>query len=373
MELRKQVALLVVEDEPDFLDEVVERLRDLEYGVVGVPSLVEAQMAIRQKEPSYDLVLLDLRIPERVGETPLEEYGYRFIEECTLIDLPVIVLTVNEERETEIACLKAGARDYVLKDRIIVPGGGEQKLAIENLDLRIKVALQAREIEMLSFLAVATHDLRSPFSALLSYVKMLIEDREELTVSEQERVMQIIYRLSRQQLDLIDDLLDYSRIRLRRMEFRPSRCPIGEAVAECCVGCEILAREKGIAMNVELDSDLPEIMVDVPKIQQVITNLVMNAVKFTEEGGRITVQVRGEERGIRISVTDTGRGIAEADLVKLFEPYQPVRSEGTRGERGTGLGLTICRAFVELHGGEIQVESQVGKGSTFSFTLPLRG
>ena len=346
MELGKQVTLLVVEDEPDFLDEIVERLRDLDYRVVGVQSFVEARMAIRQKEPSFDLVLLDLRIPEETGKMPCEEYGYRFITECTLTDLPVIVLTVNEERETEIACLKAGARDYVLKDRIIVPGAGEQALAIENLDLRIKVALQAREIEMLSFLAVATHDLRSPFSALLSYMKMLIEDREELTVDEQERMMRIIYRLSRQQLDLIDDLLDYSRIRLGGMEFRPRLCQIGEAVAECCVGCDILAREKGISMNVERDSGLPEMMVDVPKIQQIVTNLVTNAVKFTEEGGKICVQVKREGENIRVSVADTGRGIAEEDIVRLFEPHQQVRSDGTRGERGTGVGLAICKTLL---------------------------
>ncbi|HYX40516.1 MAG TPA: ATP-binding protein, partial [Pyrinomonadaceae bacterium] len=133
-----------------------------------------------------------------------------------------------------------------------------------------------------------------------------------------------------------------------------------------------LAREKEIALTTDVPDTLPPARADRAKLRRILVNLLSNAIKFTPKGGR--VQLRAERDGataLRISVTDTGVGIPDEDIERLFDKYEQARSRATRSEKGTGLGLYITKQLVELHGGEINVNSEVGKGSTFSFTLPL--
>jgi signal transduction histidine kinase len=132
------------------------------------------------------------------------------------------------------------------------------------------------------------------------------------------------------------------------------------------------ATRHGIALGLEVDARLEEFVADERKVRQVVLNLLSNAVKFTPEGGRVDVRALVEDGVVRISVSDTGVGIAPEDQAKIFEAFNQVGTDDVRKHEGTGLGLTLTRRFVELHGGEISVESAVGEGSTFSFTLPVR-
>jgi signal transduction histidine kinase len=134
-----------------------------------------------------------------------------------------------------------------------------------------------------------------------------------------------------------------------------------------------LAKEKGIELVEAIADDLPNIEADRPKLRRILLNLLTNALKFTQKGGRVEILTEAQDDGrVRISVSDTGVGIAPEDVERLFDKYEQTRSRATRGEKGTGLGLYITKQLVELHGSRISVVSELGRGSTFSFTLPIK-
>jgi signal transduction histidine kinase len=175
-------------------------------------------------------------------------------------------------------------------------------------------------------------------------------------------------------IELVNDLLDAAKLESGSLQLEFASTDLRALVHEICEPLEPLAREKGITLAEELPAELPlMVRADRAKLRRVIVNLLSNALKFTPKGGRVSVRVEQFEERMRVSVADTGVGIAAEDIPLLFDKYEQARHRATRGEKGTGLGLYITRQLVELHGGEIHVESEVGRGSTFSFTLPLMG
>jgi signal transduction histidine kinase len=171
-------------------------------------------------------------------------------------------------------------------------------------------------------------------------------------------------------IELVNDLLDASKLESGTMRLELASIDLRSLVNELRETMEPLAREKSLRMEVEIPADLPLVEADRAKLRRVLVNLVSNAIKFTSRGGRVTVSGAREDGHVRISVSDSGVGIAPEDVKRLFDKYEQARSRATRGEKGTGLGLYITKQLVELHGGEIAVESEVGKGSTFSFAIP---
>jgi signal transduction histidine kinase len=172
-------------------------------------------------------------------------------------------------------------------------------------------------------------------------------------------------------LSLINDILDLSKVEAGRMELELTDFDLSEALANAVMLIRERAGRRGIAVNTVLDGRLGQMRADERKVRQVALNLLSNAIKFTPEGGRIEVTaVRGAERA-EVSVSDTGVGIAPEDQEKVFEEFRQVGTADKKVE-GTGLGLALSRKFIELHGGRIWVESEIGRGSTFTFTLPAR-
>jgi signal transduction histidine kinase len=172
-------------------------------------------------------------------------------------------------------------------------------------------------------------------------------------------------------IELVNDLLDASKLESGTMRLDLSSIDLRALVDELRETMEPLAREKGIALEVHLPTELPSVKADRTKLRRVLVNLLSNALKFTGKGGTVELRATRDTEGlVRVSISDTGVGIAPEDVERLFDKYEQARSRATRGEKGTGLGLYITKQLVELHGGEIKVESQIGKGSTFSFTLP---
>jgi signal transduction histidine kinase len=172
-------------------------------------------------------------------------------------------------------------------------------------------------------------------------------------------------------LGLINDVLDLSKIEAGQLTLALADYSMQEVVASVHSAVESLAKEKRIALKVELAPELPVAHGDERKLTQVLLNLVGNAIKFTDEG-EVAIRASADNGSITVSVRDSGPGISEADQPKIFQEFQQADSAVTREEGGTGLGLTISKRIVELHGGRIWVESSLGNGSTFSFTLPVR-
>ena len=173
-------------------------------------------------------------------------------------------------------------------------------------------------------------------------------------------------------LALINDILDLSKVEAGRMELQPSEFSMREALESALTMVRERANRQGIELTLDLQLDDDVIEADERKVKQVLFNLLSNAVKFTPPGGHVTVTARTESDGIRIAVSDSGIGIAPADQSRIFEAFQQVGSGPGGAQEGTGLGLGLARRFVELHGGRIEVQSELGVGSTFTFTLPAR-
>jgi signal transduction histidine kinase len=249
-------------------------------------------------------------------------------------------------------------------------------LAIENARLFREVEEKGRQLAIASkhkseFLANMSHELRTPLNAILGYTELIL-DNIYGDVSEKVRdVLTRLERSGRHLLGLINDVLDLSKIEAGQLALSLGAYSMKEVVQTVFTAVEALAAEKHLALKVAVLPDLPLGHGDERRLTQVLLNLVGNAIKFTEVG-EIGVQVATADESFLVSVADTGPGISEADQARIFEEFHQVDSSSTRKKGGTGLGLSIAKRIIEMHGGRIWVESSLGKGSIFWFTLPVR-
>ena len=220
------------------------------------------------------------------------------------------------------------------------------------------------------FISILSHDLKSPFNNLLGLSKLLIEDIRKLDIDEIESLAKHINKTARTTYNLLEDLLKWARMQQGNIPFNPQNLSFGDI---CKSILEILnpnAKTKNITINYS-GKDGINIFADVDMLKSVLRNLVSNAIKFTNTGGTISIKAEQTDLNVTISVLDNGIGITPDVLNKLFDLSQVITTKGTAKETGTGLGLLLCKEFVEKHGGKIWVESQVGKGSEFKFSLPI--
>jgi len=189
---------------------------------------------------------------------------------------------------------------------------------------------------------------------------------------KQDEYLQDVLSSGRHLLSLINDILDLSKVEAGRMELELARFDLPQAMQDTLVLVRERAARHGIDLQLEVDGGVGEIVADERKIKQVMLNLLSNAVKFTPEGGRVDVRTVPTDGGVEISVADTGIGIAAENQELIFEEFRQVGGDYAHKREGTGLGLTLARRFVELHGGRIWVKSQPGLGSTFTFSIPER-
>jgi signal transduction histidine kinase len=253
----------------------------------------------------------------------------------------------------------------------------QSALAIQNARLFHEIEDKSRQLEAASrhkseFLANMSHELRTPLNAVIGFSEVLLQRMFGALNDKQDEYLKDIYASGQHLLSLINDILDLSKIEAGRMELAPAPFHLPTALENAVTLVRERAGRHGIALQLDIDPQLGEVVGDERKIKQVLLNLLSNAVKFTPERGRISLKAGQRDGAVEISVTDTGVGIAPEDQAAIFEEFRQVGSDETRKQEGTGLGLTLAKKFVELHGGRIWVESEVGRGSTFTFTLPLR-
>jgi signal transduction histidine kinase len=216
-----------------------------------------------------------------------------------------------------------------------------------------------------------SHELRTPLNAVIGFSEVLAEGMFGDLNDKQVEYLEDILESGRHLLSLINDILDLSKIEAGRMELEPVEFDLPGAIETALLLMRERASRKGIEVGRAVDERLGIICADERKVKQVLLNLLSNALKFTPEGGRVDVRVEARDGMVEISVTDTGVGIAAEDQAAVFEEFRQVGASAKRVE-GTGLGLALSRKFVELHRGRIWVTSQLGRGSTFTFTIPIR-
>jgi signal transduction histidine kinase len=249
-------------------------------------------------------------------------------------------------------------------------------LAIQNARLFHEIEDKSRQLEVASqhksqFLANMSHELRTPLNAILGYTELILDDIYGETPAKMRGVLERVQRNGKHLLGLINDVLDLSKIEAGQLTLSLGDYSIKDVVHSVFSAVESLANEKKLALRIEVPNTLPVGRGDERRLTQVLLNLVGNAIKFTDQG-EVAVKASAMNGTYTLSVCDTGPGIPEADRVKIFEEFQQADSSATKKKGGTGLGLSISRRIVEMHGGRIWVESEVGKGSTFSVSLPVK-
>jgi signal transduction histidine kinase len=216
-----------------------------------------------------------------------------------------------------------------------------------------------------------SHELRTPLNAIIGFSEVLAEKMFGDLNDKQAEYLQDILESGRHLLSLINDILDLSKIEAGHMQLEAADFDLPSAIDNALILVRERASRRGITLGSTIDERLGMIQGDERKVKQVLLNLLSNALKFTPEGGRIDVSARQGGEVAEVSVADTGIGIAPADQEAVFEEFRQVGTADKKAE-GTGLGLALSRKFIELHGGEISVQSELGRGSTFTFTLPVR-
>jgi signal transduction histidine kinase len=250
----------------------------------------------------------------------------------------------------------------------------QSALAIQNARLFSEIEGQSRQLEAASrhkseFLANMSHELRTPLNAIIGFSEVLIQRMFGPVNDKQDEYLRDIHVSGQHLLSLINDILDLAKIEAGRMELAGADFDLPAAIENALTLVRERASRRGIALERVVDPALGMIHADERKVKQVLLNLLSNALKFTPEGGRVDVEAGRAGGAALISVRDTGVGIAPEDHAAVFEEFRQVGK--SRGVEGTGLGLALSRKFIELHGGRIWVESELGRGATFRFTLPL--
>jgi signal transduction histidine kinase len=388
---RSPIHVLLVEDELGDAELAHVALRSYlndRFAVEWVRSLAEA--CNRLDKQSYAVVLLDLGLPDSFGLETLTRL-------CAVPGVPpIIVLTVLNDANLGLSTLKAGAADYLVKGDFGYNGlartiiytlhrtGLERELLtyhhhLEQLVaertaelLTVKDAAEAANRAKSMFLANVSHELRTPLNAILGFSTILRRDSQ--LNDQQRQQLDIINRSGEHLLTLINDVLEVAKIEAGRIVLEQAPLDLGSLVRDVSEMMSVRAQEKGLRLLVEQSSQFPRfILGDEPRLRQILINLVGNAIKFTRQGG-VTVRfgIRNNAADhllIKVEVEDTGIGIAPQDQARLFEPFVQVGEHGVN--KGTGLGLTITRQFVQLMGGTITLESAPGKGSLFRVEWPV--
>ena len=236
---------------------------------------------------------------------------------------------------------------------------------------RVRAAAAERESEFKErFLAIMSHELRTPLNAILGFTQLLERGVGGGLSPGQARHVSGIARSAQHLLALVNDVLDVSRIRAGKLSLRREAVSLQEAAETARLTVEGLAQQRRLSLTVAVAGDVPPVAGDPVRIQQVLYNLLSNGIKFTPAGGSVRLEAAAEGDVVRVSVRDTGVGIRREDFGRLFQDFERLESGQSQHADGTGLGLSLTRQLVELHGGRIGVESEVGKGSTFSLWLP---
>jgi len=322
---------------------------------------------------NIDLILMDVQMPEMDGFETVEILK----SNPRTNKIPIIFVTaINKDSKYVVKGLQDGAIDYLFKpldiditrakvSNILLMINQQKELESKNLELA-----QLNQ-EKNQLLGIAAHDLRNPLGNILILSDYIIDGAAEQLSDDQRGLLAMIKKSSNYMIGLINNILDVSKIESGKLELKPVQTNINQLIESNTELNKYLANKKNIGLHLDIPDEQVSAEVDPAYIEQVLNNLVSNAVKFSMGGTKITVRLEKMPDLCMISVADQGAGIPESELGKLFKFFSRTSVQSTQGEHSTGLGLAISRKIVEAHGGVISVESTKGVGSTFSFSLPL--
>lgn len=346
----------MVDDNQRNVDLMVRRLERAGYTIEAALSGEDALARVAQR--GIDLVLLDVMMPGLSGI----EVVQRLRLHHRLHELPVIMVTALDESATAVEALGHGANDYVTKP-----------VDFPVLLARLDTQLQVKRLNDLKdeFIGIATHDLRNPLQKVLGGADLLRTMVESGMPFGEDHLALLggIARGGQEMLTIIQDFLEFGALADGDLTMRRRPIDLPALVREVVSTAGAAASEKGIGLSAECE-DVPQLKADPDRLRQVLVNLVSNALKFSQPGTATQVRLGSEHDGVKVAVVDQGPGFTEEDAGRAFERYSRLSNAPTGGESSTGLGLSICRRIVELHGGRIGLENHDGPGATLWFWLP---
>ncbi|MCF6269650.1 MAG: hybrid sensor histidine kinase/response regulator [Melioribacteraceae bacterium] len=332
-----------------------------------------------------DLILLDINMPKLDGVTLLKELK----SHPDYNSIPVIMLTGDKEMQLQKACFNAGAMDFIYKpvSEIVLYARIHSALSINDYINRLESEITVRKrtedrlkhskkelkktnIDKDTFFTIISHDLRSPFNSLMGICQMLDEEFDELDREEIKELISTLRKSTNSVYELLDGLLDWSRANTGRMDYEPKEIDL----YEISMNVKVLLQETSNNKNIKLVNNIKEnskVFADANMLSTIFRNLIINAIKFTPIGGSITIFAKRKGGKFLTTISDNGIGISENDRKKLFRIDVHHTTYGTNKEIGTGLGLILCKELVKKNNGKIWVESELGKGSKFTFSLPI--
>jgi two-component system sensor histidine kinase/response regulator len=367
--MRNVKLLLIEDDEDDYIltKDLLDQIAPGKYTLDWAPSASIAKGLLRENK--HDLCLMDYRLGADDGIKLLRDaprLGY---------EGPVIMLTGQDDSQLDAEALAAGAVDYLVKAdlnaahlaRAIRYALSRREMEVERLE-RLKAEAENRSKS--EFLAHLSHELRTPLTAILGYTDLLISRHENADTKAQ---LQIVKRNGSHLLSLLNDILDLSKIEAGKLEIEVQDLELSPFLADIQALMHMSARDKNLQLKFNTDRDLPQtIQTDPTRLRQILLNLLGNAIKFTDAGSvelSIDVVTKGDKDLIQFAVTDSGIGISKDDINKIFQPFAQAQREADRHQSGTGLGLAISRQLAQRLGGDIEVVSEPGCGSTFLLTV----
>jgi signal transduction histidine kinase len=374
----EKLRVLLIEDNPGDVRLIREMVAEARYPVFNLDCVDRLTDGLaRLLDARFDVILLDLSLPDSSGLNTFVTLH------AAAEDLPVVILSGLNDETTAVECVNAGAQDYLIKGEV------NSHLLIRSLRYAVARGLLEKERAQLltrertareqaeaanrakdEFLAMVSHELRTPLSAMLGWSRMLTSGK--LDPVSANRGIEAIERNARAQTKLIADLLDISRITTGKLQLSTRPLNLYSVITETVDAMRPAAQAKQISLEVNLDSNAGLISGDPDRLQQIIWNLLSNAIKFTPAEGQVEITLERVGTHVQITVGDNGQGISLEFLPHVFERFRQADSSTTRKFGGLGLGLSIVRHLVELHGGVIQVDSAgEGQGATFTAMFPL--
>ncbi|MBF2009279.1 MAG: response regulator [Chlorogloeopsis fritschii C42_A2020_084] len=396
--MEETLNILVVDD--DQVDRMTVRRALKAAGMnVEIVEAADCRDAITAlSQTAFDCVFLDYRLPDEDGLSLIHEIRFRGIK------VPLVVLTGQGDEQIAVELMKAGATDYLSKSRVsseilaqilrnaIRVYRAEMQVAFVNQQLRESNELltqqnqeleaQRQQIELQNqklmeasqlktqFLATMSHELRTPMNAIIGFSQLLLRPQCGSLTQQQRNMVERIFNNGKHLLMLLNEVLDFSKLEAGKLNLNPEIFDLSQVVKATTAEMISLAEAKKLSVQVQSDLQNAVVFNDPLRVRQILINLLSNAIKFTESGS-IGVDVKELPNNyVEIAVWDTGIGIASSDIKYIFEAFRQIDQNITRKYPGTGLGLPVVDALVQMMGGKISVESQLGKGSVFRIELP---
>ena len=367
--------VLLIEDNPGDAHLVkiglAEAACDREVEVIWVIRLGDA--LARLDGEAFDVCLLDLTLPDARGAAALQKLRK------AAPDLPVVVFTGLDDDRVAMQMLREGGQDYLVKGNV---DGDDILRAIRYAQERMRLESDLRQSRLAAeranqaksvFLANMSHELRSPLNAILGFAEIIMSEMMgPIGTPRYREYAADIHSSGAHLLELINDVLDVSKIEAGKWTLNPEPLDLRTLAAKCLTLVEGRAKDGGLALTADIAADLPPLVADQRATKQCLLNLLTNAVKFTPEGGTVGILARTTPDSILLTVKDSGIGIPASEMPRLLHPFEQVESAMTRKLTGTGLGLSLTKSLVEMHGGSLSIDSREGAGTEVTLAFPRR-